>query len=456
MNRVFVRAFVSTWVAAMLIGAAFVVIETVSYPDPSSDSRRNLVEDALREEAIAVAAEPDRDAALARLRAFEERTDVLLFVFPAHGGEVVALRPPSERVREMAHAVRAGQAGVSRKPSARFVAFALGDEGAIVVARIPRKPSWARTLGIETAASKLVVLSIVSALAAWLLARYLTRPIESLRRATQRIASGDFSVRVAPELRSTDREIAALASDFDAMAARVEALVVAQRRLLSDVSHELGSPLARLRVALELARKRAGGDAQGALDRIERDALRLEALVRQILTLSALEHARLEARAPQDLTELVRAIVADAAFEAEAQGRTVRLVREGAAQVRGDGELLRRAVENVLRNAVRFTAEGSAVEVEVEAEEHDVEVRVRDHGPGVPEHALRDLFAPFFRVHADRDRRTGGVGLGLAITERAIAAHGGTVRAVNAEGGGLRITLRLPRARDEAGGAHVA
>lgn len=329
-------------------------------------------------------------------------------------------------------------------PSGSLNALLL-DGGAVAVARMRGSSLLARAVGVDTLHWRLLVIFLVAGIVSFLLARYLTRPLRSLRHASQRVAAGDLSVRVTPELRSADAEIAALGRDFDRMAERVEELVVAQQRLLTDVSHELNSPLARLRVALELARQKAGGAAEAPLDRIEREAERLSVLIGEILTLTRLEQGEPPPREPVELGALIEEIVRDADFEAGSDGR--RVVLEGSASITllGDEELLRRAIENVVRNAVRFAPEGTEVTLRVEEDEERVTIRVRDRGPGVPDEALRSIFVPLYRVERDRDRKTGGAGLGLAIAERAVKLHGGTIEAENAEDGGLLVTLRLPR-----------
>ena len=267
--------------------------------------------------------------------------------------------------------------------------------------------------------------------------------VVALRAATQRLASGDLSARVSETNRQD--ELADLGRDFNQMASRIEALMKSQQRLVGDVSHELRSPLARLSVALELARLKAGTEAAPELDRIERETERLNELIGQLLTLAKMESG---VSAPPMTTvvlaELVQEIVADAGFEAAARNREVRLLRCDNCQMEGSPELLRRAIENVVRNAVRYTAEASAVEVKLERDGNQAIISVRDFGKGVPDASLSQLFEPFYRVADARDRQTGGIGLGLAITKSAIQLHGGQVSAVNADGGGVVITLALP------------
>ena len=439
------RVVLSFWIASTLIGGSFVVIDGLTSPHAFRERRQNLVRDAIRYEASAILEDAAHGDVLERLEAFEAQTDVTLFLFRADGS-VLSTRPPSASVRRVAARVsQEDDVETHLGESARLVAFALPAHDAVVVGRIRRIPTWARALGLSTLGHKVVVLVLISGLVSLVLARLLTRPLDHLRDATRRIAAGDLSARVLPALSGSTREVEALASDFDRMAARVEQLMSAQQRLLSDVSHELNSPLARLRVALELAREEPAEHRGRALDRIGRDVDRLEALVRQVLTLSRLDLGGPLAQSDVDVAELARAIGQDADFEARATQRSVRVTADVEAHVWGDAELLRRAIENVVRNAIRFTEAGTEVELELFAEPHELRIEVRDRGPGIPEHALGEVFSPLFRLQADRDRRTGGSGLGLAITARAVAAHGGSVRAANREGGGLVMTLRLPR-----------
>lgn len=289
--------------------------------------------------------------------------------------------------------------------------------------------------------ARLLVVALVAGLLALLLARYLTHPLGRLRSAAQRLAEGDLEVRVAPQVQGATQEVEALGADLDRMAERISELLTAQRRLLQDVSHELRSPLARLHVALGLARR--SPEAQH-LDRIELEAERLGDLIGQILTLSRLSELRnVEV---VDLRELLGEIVQDADYEARATGRLVSLEVQDEIELEGSRDVLRWAVENVLRNAVRFAPEQSVVEVRMERRGENVAIEVRDHGPGVPSSDLEAIFRPFFRVAPDRDRKTGGRGLGLAIAERAVRVHGGTIEAVNTEQG-LQVTLTVPSRR---------
>ena len=295
----------------------------------------------------------------------------------------------------------------------------------------------------------LLIAIVSSGLVCYILARYLTGPVVRLRTATQQLAAGDLSARAqAPPLRRRD-EIAGLVRDFNSMAARLEDLVNAQNRFLNDVSHELRSPLARLNVALGLARQRSGPDAQTALERIELEAERLNELIGRLLTIARLEGgAETVQRSAIDLGELVREICKDADFEAQNRNCRVSCVVADDCIVLGQPALLHSAIENVVRNATRYTREGTQVKVELQKSDQalpaEAVLRVADSGPGVPAEALHQLFRPFYRLDDARNRQTGGVGLGLAITERTVRAHGGTVKAANRPEGGLIVEIRLP------------
>jgi signal transduction histidine kinase len=266
------------------------------------------------------------------------------------------------------------------------------------------------------------------------LARHLTEPVRRLQKAVERFGQGDLSTRFETARRD---ELGDLARTFDRMADRIQTLLAAERRLLLDISHELRSPLARLGVAVELAR--SGEDREGALDRIQKEADRLNSLVGELLQVTRAEGDPSSLRfEPVRLDDLVRDIVETNRIEATARGTDLQLEIKAAAEIRGEPELLRRAVENVIRNAIRHAPGGTAVEVMVIGRS----VLVRDYGPGVPEAALERIFDPFYRVENDRNRTSGGAGLGLAIARRAVELHKGTIRARNANPG-LLVEMRV-------------
>ena len=338
-----------------------------------------------------------------------------------------------------------GQAAVK----ARAVTIG-GERRYVLVATLPVGLMRLVHDGPTAQALRLLAVLVTAAAACYGLARYVTRPLAVLRSTTHTLARGDLSVRVGSTMGRRTDEFAELGRDFDRMAERLETLVTAERRLLRDISHELHSPLARLNVALGVARQHAGDD-QAVLDRIEREADRLNTLIGQLLMLARLESGTLTPeRVVVDLEAIVRDVAEDAAFEAQGRGRLVQIVETCPELVLGDAELLRSAVENVVRNALRHAPEATSVEIGLRREGRRgsprVRIAVRDHGSGVPEAALPHIFQPFYRVGDARPRNSGGIGLGLTIVDRTIRLHGGTVRAANAADGGLVVELTLPAA----------
>jgi len=280
-----------------------------------------------------------------------------------------------------------------------------------------------------------------SALLGYVVASSLVWPLRRLKQTVEQFGRGDLSARTG-SLRKD--EVGGLSRAFDRMAERIETLLTAERRLLQDVSHELRSPLARLRFAVELAR--ADTDRQEPLGQIARDVERLAKLVDELLQLTRAEGDPSSQNLHiLSLNELLQSLVTDCLLEAEGKGRDVSLEATRFVQVIGERELLRRAFENVLRNAIHYTPEGTAVKVRVSVADHQVMVTIRDQGPGIPDEALDLIFKPFFRVDGDRARASGGVGLGLSIAQRAISLHQGQLVARNASPG-LIVTITLPLA----------
>jgi signal transduction histidine kinase len=290
-------------------------------------------------------------------------------------------------------------------------------------------------------------IAVAAVVFCYILAVQLASPLRTLEQKVERFGRGDLAVR-APVTRRD--EFGKLAEAFNVMANRIETLLTAERRLLQDVSHELRSPLARLKFAVELAR--TSPDRDTAMDRINKEVERLSSLVSELLQVTRAENDPDSWKTDEiSLAELLKDLVEDSSVEAEAQNKRVRLVADAQPMVvRGDRELLRRAAENVIRNAIRYTPEGGEVDVQLRGSGNRGVIAVRDYGPGVPQSSLHNLFKPFYRVETDRSRTAGGgVGLGLSIAERAIALHEGKIRARNASPG-LMIEIELPVMEVEA------
>ena len=319
-------------------------------------------------------------------------------------------------------------------------------------AHTPRPQSWTHDLQ-RFSFPQLPVAIVVGGLTTFVLVMLFTGPVLRLRKAAGELAKGKLSARVvwpAAQARIfAGDEIDALVHDFNHMAERLESLVGAQKLLLRDVSHELRSPLTRLSVALELAREDADPVKAAHLDRIERETERLNQLIGQLLSLSSMEALeKLENFEPLSLNRLIERMIPDAEYEAHQRQCSLDFRAEDECTIAGNQELLYRAIENVVRNAIRFTENGSEVEIRLRATTNhgarQAEIEVSDRGPGIPKSHQDAIFRPFYRVDDARSPGTGGFGVGLAIAERAVRLHHGEISAMSREGGGATIRITLP------------
>lgn len=280
---------------------------------------------------------------------------------------------------------------------------------------------------------------LFSAMMAWNLAR----PLNQLRAGFGQVAQGDLSVRLLPAMRRRHDEISEVARDFDSMVERLEVLVSAREQLLHDVSHELRSPLARLQLAIGLARQN-DSHVESCLQRIEREAERMDKMIGELLTLSRTENAAVNEEY-FDLLGLVNAVVNDARYEGQVPGVEI-ILHSGEYEdytIKGMAELMRRALDNIIRNALRFSSQGQAVTVTLKQSEREWFIDVADSGPGVEKGKLSSIFDPFIRIDSPQSGK--GYGLGLAIARKAVMAHGGRIEAMNREPSGLLIRISLPR-----------
>lgn len=353
--------------------------------------------------------------------------------------------PPPPRLREAIAAAEAGNHLVLMPGGARLrTSVVVSEDGRrlrwVSIMPPPRGPDVRRIDTLLLLAIGVIVVSF----AAWLIARRITRPIAALQQASRAVAEGRLDVRVPEETSGRGDEIGALARDFNHMAERLQRLLEAQQQLLRDISHELRSPLARLRIATELARD---SHAESQFDRIELEADKLEDMIAQLLLIARLEHR--EAPLASEIfavDEVLEAVCEDAGFEAQARGITVHAELAPDLKVRGQAALLHSAVENVVRNALRYTAADSTVTVRLTQNGGRGTITVDDYGPGIPKDRIDSMFQPFVRISEARDRASGGYGLGLAIAKRVVDASGGHIQAHNREGGGLRVSIDLPLA----------
>jgi two-component system, OmpR family, sensor histidine kinase CpxA len=485
MRSLFLKIFLSYWMAQALFVVLAILVTLAIHPSGEIASVQ-AQQARFLSEAVQAYQTGGEEGARKYLRAVHDSQHVRLFLFDEKVRDLTGRMPPEWILR-----VARGQAATADSLWGRFgpgrylrqsIAASDGHSYTLVIEFPPEEHGLFGPHGVPHLGILIAIVS--SGLVCYILARYLTSPIVRLRAATQKLASGDLTARAGvPGSRRHD-EMAELMRDFDRMAERLENLVNAQSRLLTDISHELRSPLARLNVALALARQRSGPEAGSALDRIDRETNRLNELIQKLLTI-----ARLEAgdesieKLPVHLEQIIHEIAKDAAFEAQSRHCEVEATIVDDCVVIGSPSLLHSAIENVVRNAIRYTQEGTSVEVRLEqgvglpklgsqglklqnmklqnmglqnmglqgvglkndgVGGPEAVVRVTDSGPGVPEDALDKLFRPFYRIDDARGRQTGGVGLGLAITDRAVRLHGGTIRVSNRPQGGLMVEIRLP------------
>lgn len=453
MRGIFLKIFAIFWLAQSLIfiiSTAFIL----SHHRPSPAIVFDTVFSGLRNEAKETAA------------AFEAGGCAAFEAYGAAHGQNLALEDPSGRHLcgavipmtarpdpEQANQIfghQEGQQYVWRVP----VTSARGSGYVLLLSRpyVPEHHTWYHDLW-HFAFPQLPVAIAVGGLTTYVLVLLFTRPLVRLREAARALAEGNLKTRVAapahPSRIMQEDEFKALVRDFNHMADRLESLVGAQQLLLRDVSHELRSPLARLSVALELAREDAAPEMAAHLNRIERETEKLNQLIGQLLTLSSLEIIENTNQfRPVSLKGLIEEMIPDAEYEAQQRQSSVAFRADDECVIAGSRDLLYRAIENVVRNAVRYTEAGTQVEIHLRAATEEADpsatVEISDRGPGIPEEEINHIFRPFYRVDRARSTETGGFGVGLAITERAVKLHHGTLLASNRRDGGVTIRISLP------------
>src|SRR4030095_7041663 len=449
-RSLFLKIFLWFWLAMIIANVALFAAVAITRPTATGRSWRDLTNVTPNAQRAAEIYDTEGSAALAAfLQERDRRAGINVVFYDVNGNELSGRTPPPGATELVAKAAEADDVEFNfAGPNtlvAKPIVTAKGNKY-FYVANIPRPPFQN---SLQPLALRLLIVLLIGGIFCYALAKYLTTPLQKLRLSTNELAEGKLGARVTTKLANRRDEIGQLGRDFNGMAERLEALVLAQQRLLGDISHELRSPLARLGVALGLARQRSGVEIKGQLDRIERESDNLNEMISQLLTLTRLESGTDgRKKSHVDLAALVRDVAEDADFEARSTNRSVQVTKVDNCSITGVEELLRSAVENVVRNAVRYTPEGTAVEISLRKQNGSIDnfavISVRDRGRGVPEEALERIFRPFYRTEDARDRQSGGgTGLGLAITERRMRWHGESVKATNAPDGGLAVELKL-------------
>ena len=470
MRSLWVKIFLWFWLAMSLVGGSLVLFNFVAGPPqpPGPFGSPPFVRNWRQHAVLTLRQETKRGVDILRqgglkdlvrhLDELENSTGIRGAIFNSQGEELTGRSyppPATNLVRKTQKIVEKGfpegEAQMKGPEGMLLAARTLALRGNLktftLVAQVP-PPVIDRRLAPRDLILRLLAILITGGAVCLWLARHLTTPLVRLQRAVRQLSGGDLSTRMGQVLEPRGDEFSDLARDFDLMAERIQSLLGSQQRLLRDISHELRSPLARLGVAVELARKHQNDSPSKALDRIELEADRMNIMIGQLLDLTRLENTdQMEEMGLVPLADLLEEIVEDANFEAAGYNRTVRLIEIQKCTVKGSPQLLRSALENVIRNGVRHTPEHTEVQISLiqssKGQQTYQLIRVRDWGLGVPDSALSELFRPFYRVEDARDRQSGGSGLGLAIAEQIVRLHGGFIRATNASEGGLIVEIEL-------------
>jgi two-component system OmpR family sensor kinase len=447
MHSLFLRIFLLFWVAmALIVGSSIATTYTITSRefDPPESQRRP----SMAIQASEILAHGGVGALKSWLSSNKDAIgDRNFFIVGPDGAEILGRQLPESAVRRLEYLNRDSTPGNGNFRPSRVAPQIVAADGSIyTVLFTPRRPSIFGALSLPAISLTILLIAlVVSALTSWWLADHLTAPIRRMQAGARALASENLDVRVSAGLEDRRDELAVLARDFDAMADQLRANRAATTQLLRDISHELRSPLARMRVALGLARQ-PPADFTRQLDRLEKEIERLDSMIGQVLKLARLQGTDvLGVRQSFEFDEMIDEVARDANFEGAIKNCQVNLHGAAKAAVVGNRELMSSAIENVLRNAVRYSPKGESVDITV-TRGAGVEIVIRDRGPGVPPADLERIFEPFYRVAESRDRDSGGEGIGLAITSRVMRAHGGTAKASNAAGGGLEVRLSLPEA----------
>ena len=457
MRGLFFKIFIIFWIAQSLIFVISTTALIVQHHFGSPDVFFDTLNSSLQNDGNAAAHAYEAGGCDA-LRAYGQSISQAVDLEDAAGNDLCNLEvsrgpEPSAPIPARITGIQVGNQYIWKVP----VSSTNGKRYLFLLSRhhVPRNESWLQDM-MFFSFPQLPAAIVVGGLTTFVLVLLFTRPVVKLRKAARELAMGNLNARVTgPASRSRifpGDEINGLIHDFNHMAERLESLVDAQKLLLRDVSHELRSPLSRLSVALELARDDAEPSMMPHLERIERETGRLNSLIGQLLTLSSMEALeKVENFEPLSLNRLIERMIPDAEFEARQRQCTVAFHANDECAISGNQELLFRAIENVVRNAIRYSESGSQIEIKLSTAmrrgERSAEIEVSDRGPGIPEDELDKIFRPFSRVDSARSPDTGGFGVGLAIADRAVRLHKGELRASNREGGGATIRMSFPASK---------
>lgn len=373
--------------------------------------------------------------------------------YPSHYKKLLAIfTEKEEEVKETARRLLSGEVIENTELAGELlIGSALTSESGkryVIISHFPQKHARTDRYLISRLTNTMPMFLLITAIFCYGLSRYMVGPIKELRQVSSDFACGKLSARVTGSATHRRDEIGDLALDFNTMADKIEQMICGQRRLFGDISHELRSPLARLQIASELLQKKLPQTEHQLLSRIDNEVARINALIEEVLQYSRLETGNIQGEQHQiDLVAVLQNICNDADFEGRTRNCKVSFNAPEKLEIVGIVSLIERAIENVLRNAIKYSPENSQVEVSLISQDNQALIRIADRGPGIPASEISKVFEPFYRCAEDRNRSSGGNGLGLAIAWHAVRLHNGNIELHNADGGGLIAEIKLPASK---------
>lgn len=456
MKSLFLKIFLWFWTAFAIVAVALVVIVTITRSNTKMQTGVSVYLPFEARQAVDIYEREGKPALQHHFDHLAEEGFAKPYLLDENWKDVLGHQPPAKAV-EFGKAAGRDTPRVDKFHGWKVIAAQqiVADSGRkytiLVIIEHPPVVGLVSDLDYRTLVGLLVIYAVGTFSCFWF-ARHIAGPIVKLSEAAGQIADGSLDTRSGLSIRLRRDEIGRLGASFDRMVERIESLVHGQQRLFGDVSHELRSPLARLSVAEGLLRQCPPEERVEYLDRIALEVDYIDRLIGQLLTLARIDSGADSSRTETlELGSLIQEVAVDGNFEAQAKSCAVKVDFMDTCMTAGAREQLRRAIENVVRNAIRYTQPGTDVEIALRKQGalSRAEIQIRDHGPGVSSEHLEKIFLPFYRVPADNDDPAGGAGLGLAITERVIRMYGGSVSAMNAPDGGLIVKLELPLIESE-------
>lgn len=450
MRSLYWKIFLSFWLATILIIVTTAWVTSQIAQKATEPAHESAFMDSYANAAVATFELGQHNAVLKWLDQIGLSRHMSLFLL-SNTGEIIGNEPPPEQVKKISEHLTQGQLpnpGIFKAEKLILSHEILSTSGTFYrLAAVSEKPIsyFIQQLPWAGLTIRLTLAIFISGLICYLLSLYLTHPLRSLGLAAKSIATGKLNTRVGPIRGHSNDEIAELSNEFDRMAEQLEHLIHSKERLLQDISHELRSPLARLNIAIELGRKKTNHLADQEFARMERECSRLNLLIGEILEFARLKKSTMEINPSKtNLEDLLKEIITDGNFEFNDNKIVTDTIEP--CELFIDQRLIHRALENMVRNALHYTPADKKIHISLinDLINKQVQIEIKDNGPGVPKEQLKKIFNPFYRVDTSRTKKTGGYGLGLAIAHRAVSLHHGEISATNHSQGGLLVRITLP------------